>query len=182
MGRKGRMEFPSWRVASRTAAVAHELVHVLWPNGNRLLAEGLAIYLQAEVGGNAAFPNFREPLHALAWRQLQNMMSACRDAETVLSELDAIPTPRPLTLLVGGDFYGEDLRGQVHLYPLAGSFVQFLIETRGIELFRELYDRTPLVVEQHNSGSSDRWGHIYACTIDELMNEWIGLIAKEMPS
>jgi hypothetical protein len=187
MGYLGRMEFPSWRVANRKAAIAHELVHVLFPNGNRFLSEGLAIYLQAEIGSNAAFPNFGEPLHPLARRQLQNMVSAFRNAERTtlaqidLSELDAIPTPRPLALTVGGKFYGEDPHGQVHLYPLAGSFVKCLIETRGIELFRELYSRTPLIMEQHSVGSSDRWWQVYGCTLDELMSEWKRLIAT-MPS
>jgi hypothetical protein len=183
MGHLGRMEFPSWRVAKRKAAITHELVHVLFPNGNRLLAEGLAVYLQAEIGGNAAFPNFGEPLHDLAQRQLQDMVPAFCNAEPAtlaqidVSELDAIPTPRPLTFMVGGEFHGEDPRGQARLYPLAGSFVQFLIETRGIELFCELYGRTPLIIEQHNVGSADRWRQVYGCSPDELMNEWKRLIA-----
>ena len=45
-GRRGYMEFPTWRVASRKAAIMHELVHVFFPNGNRFLAEGLAVHLQ----------------------------------------------------------------------------------------------------------------------------------------
>ena len=65
-GRAGSMEFPAWRVAARRSAIAHELVHVAFPNGNRLLAEGLAIYLQAEIGGNPAFPNFGRSLHDVA--------------------------------------------------------------------------------------------------------------------
>jgi hypothetical protein len=33
------MEFPAWRVMAGEAAIMHELVHVYFPNGNRLLAE-----------------------------------------------------------------------------------------------------------------------------------------------
>ena len=46
------MEFPAWRVLARKAAILHELVHVFFPSGNRFLAEGLAVHLQAEIGGN----------------------------------------------------------------------------------------------------------------------------------
>src|SRR5262249_53879857 len=52
VGRRGRMEFPAWKAVAGEAAIAHELVHVYFPNGNRLLAEGLAVFLQAEIGGN----------------------------------------------------------------------------------------------------------------------------------
>src|SRR5215203_6026046 len=37
---RGYMEFPAWRVVAGKAAITHELVHVYFPNGNRLLAEG----------------------------------------------------------------------------------------------------------------------------------------------
>ncbi len=73
-GHPGRMEFPTWRVITGTAAVAHELAHVFFPNGNRLLAEGLAVYLQSATGDNPAFPNFGRPLHALARDFLQKMV------------------------------------------------------------------------------------------------------------
>jgi hypothetical protein len=55
-GRVGWMEFPARRVIARNAAILHELAHVYFPNGNRLLAEGFAIYLQGLIGGNPAFP------------------------------------------------------------------------------------------------------------------------------
>ena len=63
LGQRGRMEFPAWKTVAGEAAITHELVHVFFPNGNRLLAEGLAVYLQAKIGGNPAFPNFGRPLH-----------------------------------------------------------------------------------------------------------------------
>src|SRR5262245_26238075 len=37
-GSRGRMEFPLWRVSTGKAAIAHELTHVFFPNGNRFLA------------------------------------------------------------------------------------------------------------------------------------------------
>src|SRR5262249_28376628 len=37
-GLRGRMEFPAPEVISGEAAIAHELAHVYFPNGNRMLA------------------------------------------------------------------------------------------------------------------------------------------------
>jgi hypothetical protein len=183
-GRAGHMQFPAWRVAARKAAIAHELVHVFWPNGNRLLAEGLAIHLQAAIGGNPAFPNFGKPLHALACERMQAMMPACQPSHAEgfghvhLSELDAIATPGPLVLKVGQDCYGEDARGQAHLYPIAGSFVQFLIEATGLEKFRALYLQTPLVPRALNGGTRERWTGIYGRSLADLERDWKSMIGK----
>ena len=120
-GRAGHIEFPTWRVAARKAAIMHELVHVFFPNGNRLLAEGLAILLQAEIGGNPAFPNFGRPLHGLAREVLSKMVPEFQRGVPAslksirLSDLEAIATPGPLTLGVGSDFYGEEPRDQACL-------------------------------------------------------------------
>jgi hypothetical protein len=182
-GRAGHMEFPSWRVASRKAAIAHELVHIFFPNGNRFLAEGLAVYLQAEIGGNPAFPNFGRPLHELVRKLLHEMIPEFSPgrpdslAQLHLADLDAIATPGPLELKVGEDVYGEEPRGQAHLYPIAGSFVQFLIETRGLEQFRVLYERTPLVPFEQAAGSRQRWLDVYGLSFAALEGEWKSLIA-----
>ncbi len=159
-GRHGRMEFPTWRVAAGKAAITHELVHVYYPNGNRFLAEGLAIYVQALIGGNPAFPNFGRPLHAQAFDVTCEMVPAFAPgnmsalAVLCLAGLERIATPNPLALQVGETFYGVEPRGQARLYPMAGSFVQFLIESRGLARFRELYARTPLIPGQQNPGDA----------------------------
>jgi hypothetical protein len=182
-GRAGHMEFPAWRVIAGKAAIAHELTHVYFPNGNRFLAEGLAVYLQAEIGGNPAFPNFGRPLHQLVGELLQEMVPEFVPANpqshncTQLSELDEIATPSPLTLKIGQDFYGEEPRGQARIYPIAGSFVQFLIETRGMEKFGALYSQTPLVSLVQTAGTPDRWCSIYGISLTELEQEWKSLIA-----
>jgi hypothetical protein len=182
-GRRGRMEFPTWRVATGRAAITHELVHVYYPNGNRFLAEGLAIYVQALIGGNPAFPNFGRPLHAQAFDVTceivpafaRGNMSALADLR--LADLERIATPNPLALQVGDTFYGADPRGHARLYPIAGSFVQFLIETRGLEQFRELYTRTPLIPAQQNPGNIGRWSDIFGCPFDDFELEWNSMIA-----
>lgn len=182
-GHAGHMEFPAWRVVARKAAILHELVHVFFPNGNRLLAEGLAVYLQAEIGSNPAFPNFGRPLHALARELLPKIVPGFRRGDPSsleaigLSELDAIATPGPLTLRVGDDVYGEEPRGQAHIYPLAGSFVQHVIEAHGLEAFRVLYERTPLVPLHQAGGLPGRWTEIYGLPLSELEGEWKSLVA-----
>jgi hypothetical protein len=185
-GRPGYMEFPTWRVAFRKAAIMHELVHVFFPSGNRFLAEGLAVHLQDSIGGNPAFPNFGRPLHRNVFERLLEMTPPTSDVgpsslrQIHLAELDWIATPSPLTLRVGDKVYGEDKRGQAFVYPIAGSFVRFLIETRGIERFRSLYAQTPLVPLSRNSGSLDRWPDVYCLTLPDLENEWKSTIVSEI--
>jgi hypothetical protein len=183
-GNAGHMEFPAWRVSARKAAIAHELVHVFFPNGNRFLAEGLAVYLQSEIGGNPAFPNFGRPLHALVHEHLREMVPEFLRGDPGsleqihLGELDKIATPGPLVLSVGQDFYGEEPRGQARIYPIAGSFVQFLIETRGLEKFREIYLQTPLVPLAQDAGLPDRWQNVYNVSLASLEYEWKTFIAR----
>lgn len=182
-GEAGRMEFPASRVVAGKAAIAHELVHVFLPNGNRFLAEGLAVYLQSEIGGNPAFPNFGRPLHELARERLQDMVPGFspgdpRGLEPVrLAELDRIATPSPLTLTVGTDVNGEEPRGQARIYAVAGSFVLFLIETRGLDRFRTLYLQTPLVPFSQGAGTPARWLKAYDMHLADLEREWKSLMA-----
>jgi hypothetical protein len=175
-GYPGFMRFPASRIAERRAAILHELVHVFFPNGNRFLAEGLAIYLQARIGGNPAFPNFGRPLHDAVLDRCREMSSDCPGVATLqavsLQELDAIPTPNALSLAIGDQFFGEGPRGQAVVYPIAGSFAQFLVETRGIESFRTLYIKTPLVVRAQNAGAADRWLDVYGEPLAKLDQDW----------
>jgi hypothetical protein len=178
IGQRGRMEFPAWKVVAGEAAVMHELAHVFFPNGNRLLAEGLAIYLQARIGGNPAFPNFGRPLHHTAIEVLRSMVPdfAAGDAAALdsvkLAMLDRIATPSGLRLRVGMRVYQIDDVGLAHLYPLAGSFVAFLIERRGLERFRALYERTPLEPFERDAGLPERWTEVYGAPLEEIEREW----------
>jgi hypothetical protein len=178
IGQRGRIEFPAWKIVAGEAAIAHELLHVFFPNGNRLLAEGLAVHLQASLGGNPAFPNFGRPLHEKAIEALRRMVPEfpSGDPDSLdkihLGALDRIATPSGLRLRVGQQLYQIDDVGLGHTYPLAGSFVAFLIETRGLERFRALYLRTPLTPFERNAGSPDRWAEVYGVPLDEIECEW----------
>ncbi len=183
-GRSGTIEFPARRVVTGRAAIVHELAHVFFPSGNRLLAEGLAIYLQALLGRNPAFPNFSQPLHEAACNQLCSVLPAFAAGDTAafdafhVASLDAIPTPNPLTLEIGGRFCGEDKDGQATLYCLAGSFVQFLIDAYSLALFRRLYMRTPLRVGELDAGSAHRWREVYGRSLTDLEAEWKAMLAR----
>jgi hypothetical protein len=167
-----------WRVASRSAAIMHELVHIFSPNGNRFLAEGLAVFLQASIGANPAFPNFGEPLHSIVAKLcVQNGLNSLVQSPRVLTELDLlqlaqIETPSPLTLRVGNKLFGEDRDGQTFVYSIAGSFVQFLVESRGLEEFHYLYNHSPLIPHVRSGSSQARWNEIYGNTLKELESEW----------
>jgi hypothetical protein len=183
IGKRGRMEFPAWKAIAGEAAIAHELVHVYFPNGNRLLAEGLAIHLQDKIGGGPVFPNFGTPLHDMVRELAREMIPefAGGTPESLdkiqIGELDKIATPSPLRLRVGRYLYENTPSGQAHVYPIAGSFVQFLIETYGIERFRVLFERTPLVPFERTVGSPDRWIDIYGMSLSDLGRQWRMLIA-----
>jgi hypothetical protein len=172
------MEFPAWKVVAEEAAIMHEAVHVFFPNGNRFLAEGLAIYLQERIGGNPAFPNFGRPLHNAAIDVLRGMAPGFANGDAAsldavkLSMLERIATPSGLRLRVGSRVFQIDETGLAHLYPLAGSFTAFLIETRGLERFRALYRRTPLKPFERDAGSPERWTEVYGVPLDEVERAW----------
>jgi hypothetical protein len=176
--RSGVLEFPSWRVVSRKAAILHELAHVYLPNGNRFLAEGLATYLQALLGGNPAFPNFGRSLHGLARDSLLEIVSGKTDAlaSVQLAELDATPTPNPLALAAARRRYERQADIQAAIYAIVGSFVEFLIESQGLERFQKLYRTTPLIPGRLGAGAVERWFEIYGRTLADLEAEWKSLI------
>jgi hypothetical protein len=182
IGRAGRMEFPAWKAIVGEAALTHELTHVFYPNGNRFLAEGLAIYLQARIGGNPAFPNFGRPLHEVARELLREMVPEFTPGQPEslqkihLVDLDTIATPSPLRLRVGRVLYDNTPVGQAHLYPIAGSFTQFLIETHGISAFRQLYERTPLIPLERNAGFPERWRDVYSLSLGDLELQWRSIV------
>ena len=155
-GKRGVIEFPTDRVNRGTATTVHELVHVFAPNQNRLLAEGLAVYLHEKLHGNSAFPNFSRPLN----------VAAREDAAKIrIGALDDVATPAPLHTSKACD--------EQVCYLAAGSFVKFLIERYGMERFRQLYALTPLKPGEHgNSGARERYTNIYAKDRDLLESEW----------
>lgn len=159
-GKRGYVVFPMRTIRESNAPIIHEIVHVIATNGNRFLAEGLAVHAHDGLGGQTAFPNFGRDLHSRAAPFAQNA-----DIEA----LDRLPVPARLRL--------PDLDVQP-AYLVAGSFVRFLIETRGLAPFRELYARTPLVPGVRNAGTPRRWSEIYDTPLAVLAEEWRDTIAR----
>jgi hypothetical protein len=120
--RRGFMEMPLNGVRAQRSALLHEIVHVYAPSTNRFLAEGLAVYLQHNLGGNPAFPNFGKDLRESARNRLSELSS--------LEPLNNVRTPRRLRTVMQ----------EQAAYILAGSFVGFLIENYGFGMFRNLYE------------------------------------------
>lgn len=145
LGNRGFMEMPLRRVTRNDGALLHEIVHVYAPHDNRFLAEGLAVYLQAKLGGNRAFPNDGDPLAKVARGDLPS--------SEVMARLEAVRTPVPLGRVM-------DERAA---YVLAGSFVEHLIEKRGLDRFKVLYE----------SGSYET---AYGRTFAALEREWRGAL------
>ena len=141
-GNRGFLEMPLRRVLRNNGALLHEVVHIYAPHENRFLAEGFAVYLQAKMGGNPSLPNEGEPLAKLARRHLPSPEK--------MAELNAVRTPAPLGRVMD----------EMTAYLLAGSFVEWLIEAKGLERFRVLYD-----------GDYEK---AYGKTFAELEREWRG--------
>jgi len=121
-GNRGFLEMPLRRARENTGALLHEIVHIYAPHHNRFLAEGLAVYLQATLGGNPAPPNFGEDLRHAAVRGLAGVAS--------LDALHSVRTPRPLGTVME----------EKTAYILAGSFVGLIIERDGLARFRRVYE------------------------------------------
>jgi hypothetical protein len=158
-GERGRVMFPASRVRQGRAATIHEIVHVYAPNANRFLAEGLAVYAHEKLGGPVAFPNFGASLHT----------AAAPYAQVDVTALERLATPSRLEL---------DRLADREAYLVAGSFVRFLIEQRGLDTFRRLYAVTPLVPGQRNAGAPARWEQIYGLDLDQLVRMWRNSLAQ----
>lgn len=181
-GARGTMRFPSIRLEKRNAAITHELVHVVAPNQNRFLAEGLAVFAQWKLyPTRRVFPNFGEPLHragkkfasdadigfmdSIATPDTLRFADEAENSQNPEREDRHITSDRPTAAKPGGD--------SARSYIVAGSFVQFLIARYGMSKFREVYDLTPLrVCEEGGGGALERWSDVYEKPLSTLESEW----------
>ncbi|NKB48588.1 MAG: hypothetical protein GKS02_04385 [Alphaproteobacteria bacterium] len=153
-GNHGEMLFRAGTVRLGRAAITHEIAHVLAPNANRFLAEGLAVYIHDDQRGQPAYPNFGKDLTSEARR-----LAPRAD----IAALERLATPTRLKL---PDLDSRDA------YIVAGSFVGFLVEQHGMEKFRTLYAMTPLVARERNAGKPERWQKVYEVSLEELTAQW----------
>lgn len=159
-GHHGDMLFRAGTVRLGRAAITHEIVHVLAPNANRFLAEGLAVYTHEDQRGQPAYPNYSKDLNAEATKLLDR---------ADIGALERLATPTRLKL---PDLDGRDA------YIIAGSFVGFLIDQHGLEKFQELYALTPLLAGQRNAGAPERWQAVYERDLATLATDWRASLTK----
>jgi hypothetical protein len=173
-GDRGRFEFPARRVlgtGNLQADIAHELTHYFFPNGNRMLAEGLAVYVQEKFDVNV-YPNFGLPIH----QTLSCALSSAELATISLARLDKIMTPAA-PALPELDADGDDHMKEA--YIVAGSFARFLIEKYGIDKFRNLYARTSFEPGRHIPRTKDDWTDVYQRSLFDLEVEWKATIPAQ---
>ncbi len=104
----------------------HETVHIIAWNWNTLwLKEGLAVHLNDELGGYAAFPNFGESLDEFAGRVLRREFPPATNALDLVGE-NGIPR-----------FENRAVRRM--FYILAGSYVAYLLREWGVKKFMRVY-------------------------------------------
>jgi hypothetical protein len=176
LGQRGWMEFPAHRVVTGDATIAHELIHVLFPNANRMLAEGLAVYLQFKLFPHIkAWPNFGDHLEALVEDFLTTNCPKSPSNGLWNLDLDGferISSPDELTLRIGGNLFGAESGGsspddEKGVYAIAGSFVGFLLENLiqddllTVENFGSVYKSTPMRPLERDAGPPDRWQESY---------------------
>lgn len=204
LGRRGAMEFPAREAGpSITAGIMHELAHTYFPNGNRFVDEGFAVYLQNKIGSNPAFPDQSKDLYELMLQLAcaidlkinSNPNPTAKGGldEISLTALDRVATPVPLQLQRTANVSAADLeklalpsstavpldKPAYVAFIVAGSFVRFLVDKYGLDAFRELYLLTPLKPLNRDAGAPDRWKSVpgYNKPLGDLEKEWKGQIA-----
>jgi len=178
LGQRGWMEFPAHRVVAGEAAIAHELVHVLLPNGNRMLAERLVTNLQHKLFPTQhVFPNFGSSFEEMVAAFLRIRFPADPAGALWQMNLDAlekISTPDRMSLRIDAHLIGSRSMDRAPtpeeekaVYAIVASVVEFLVENWiGDDLlaaanFGSRYKSTPLRPLERDSGDPDRWQRCY---------------------
>lgn len=164
-GERGYMEFPTRSIERDNAAVVHEVTHVIAPNYNRFLAEGLAVYMQDKFSQKSAVPTFGKDLHAGA-------------SESELKLEDLIRETKDY-------FYYWSRRNigtqeVINAYFHAGSLVKFLIENEAygadektrLERFKKLYALA-------EKGEGKMFEIAYGKSLPEIEKEWRSYITRQ---
>ena len=164
-GERGYMEFPARSIERDNAAVVHEVTHVIAPNYNRFLAEGLAVYMQDKFSSKSVPPTFGKDLHAGA-------------SESELKLEDLIRETKDY-------FYYWSRRNigtqeVINAYFHAGSLVKFLMENEAygadekarLERFKKLYALA-------EKGEGKMFDIAYGKSLPEIEKEWRSYITGQ---
>ncbi|MCZ6601427.1 MAG: hypothetical protein O6952_00310, partial [Planctomycetota bacterium] len=113
-GNRGNAHIRGEDIHSIWPSDRHEIVHILcreWGDPPAILGEGIAVYLSGKWLGKSLKEAGREVAAGGKWVSIANLL----DTGKFRSHSDLLT------------------------YPIAGSFVQWLVETRGKETLRKLY-------------------------------------------
>lgn len=143
------------------APIAHEITHLLKPHYSSLTyREGLACYMQDEVGLNPSVFNAGEDVFELSkiyWSE----KSPINDCNEIIAYLGRSGLPDGLNLSV------DSIDTRRAYYILSHSFSKYLIEQYGLESFLIIYHSKDL--------DTDHLG-IYDKNLEALHKEWIDYI------
>jgi len=115
------------------APIAHEITHIIIPNYSSLtFREGLACYLQDEIGKNPSIFNGGKDVHKLC-KVYWSDESPNVDTDDVLKYIGTEGLPNGIDLSI------DNLDTRRAYYLLNHSFSTYLIETYGLDLFMALY-------------------------------------------
>jgi len=129
----------------------HEMTHVLTPQHSDWVSEGLAVYLNDKLGGEGGYPNFGENIDQLAISYLNQT-----DILEHVGDETYYPSQADLRTSIGQGFY-----------ILSGSFIKYIIEKTGVEIFMQAYD-APNMQEGLETKTK--------MTLQEWKTEWVGYL------
>lgn len=142
---QGGILLPIWHVRKKTAAIIHEVTHILTKQfDNKFFAEGLAIFFQEKYGEDHGFPN-------LLGVPLDNLV---RENKERLTPITQLAKDNDVFIRVG-------TKEREIAYIQAGSFFIFLVERYGENKLKELHDSWRL-----------NYKKIYGKDLNELEFEW----------
>lgn len=167
-GNRGFVEFPTRNIKRQNAAIVHEVTHIIAPNYNRFLAEGLAVYMQERFQKNNSPPILGRDLHQDTAQQdaipLDDLIRETKDAFYYWSKaMSTTPENR-------------------NAYFHAGSLVKFLMENEyfgidektRLEKFKSLYG----LADEGRHGAKI-FENVYGMEMKELENMWRSYLKKQ---
>lgn len=131
---------------------AHELTHLLTPQHSDWVSEGLAVTMN-DIYGEGGFPNFGQNTDQLSLAYLNRA-----DILEHIGDETYYPTRADLRTSVGQGFY-----------MLSGSFVKYIIEKAGIEIFMQAYSAPNM--QQGLEKTTKK-------TLQEWKTEWAGYLSS----
>lgn len=132
--------------------LAHEMTHLICPTyGSLSLREGLACYIQDEIGENCSVFNYGVDVHACAQLYLGN------DYADIIDVMGSSDLPKSAALATS--------EKRAAFYLCSYSFSKYLIEQFGMQLFMKLYDcrnlqkECKLIIGEDVKSLVDDWIH-----------------------